>query len=242
MSEQTIALVTGANKGIGYEIAAGLGALGWSVGVGARDAERGEAAVQKLRAGGADAFAVPLDVTDDASVAAAAALIEERDGRLDVLVNNAGVTGDPGRQLPTMVDLAAVRTAVETNVIGVIRVTNAMLPLLRRSASPRIVNMSSSVGSLTLQSAPGSQTGPISAAYAPSKTFLNGVTVQYARELRDTNILINAANPGYCATDLNGFRGTRTPEQGAAIAIRLATLPDGGPTGGFFEDDGVVPW
>jgi NAD(P)-dependent dehydrogenase (short-subunit alcohol dehydrogenase family) len=181
-------------------------------------------------------------VTDDASVAAAAALIEERDGRLDVLVNNAGVTGDPGRQLPTTVDLAAVRTAVETNVIGVIRVTNAMLPLLRRSASPRIVNMSSSVGSLTLQSAPGSQTGPISAAYAPSKTFLNGVTVQYARELRDTNILINAANPGYCATDLNGFRGTRTPEQGAAIAIRLATLPDGGPTGGFFEDDGVVPW
>jgi NAD(P)-dependent dehydrogenase (short-subunit alcohol dehydrogenase family) len=242
MSEQTIALVTGANKGIGYEIAAGLGALGWSVGVGARDAERGEAAVQKLRAGGADAFAVPLDVTDDASVAAAAALIEERDGRLDVLVNNAGVTGDPGRQLPTTVDLAAVRTAVETNVIGVIRVTNAMLPLLRRSASPRIVNMSSSVGSLTLQSAPGSQTGPISAAYAPSKTFLNGVTVQYARELRDTNILINAANPGYCATDLNGFRGTRTAEQGAAIAIRLATLPDGGPTGGFFEDDGVVPW
>jgi NAD(P)-dependent dehydrogenase (short-subunit alcohol dehydrogenase family) len=127
-------------------------------------------------------------------------------------------------------------------VIGVIRVTNAMLPLLRRSASPRIVNMSSSVGSLTRQSAPGAQAGPISAAYAPSKTFLNGVTVQYARELRDTNILINAANPGYCATDLNGFRGTRTPEQGAAIAIRLATLPDGGPTGGFFEDDGAVPW
>jgi NAD(P)-dependent dehydrogenase (short-subunit alcohol dehydrogenase family) len=242
MNEQTIALVTGANKGIGYEIAAGLGALGWSVGVGARDAERGEVAVQKLRAGGADAFAVPLDVTDDASVAAAAALIDERAGRLDVLVNNAGVTGDPGRQLPTTVDLAAVRTAVETNVIGVIRVTNAMLPLLRRSASPRIVNMSSSVGSLTRQSAPGAQAGPISAAYAPSKTFLNGVTVQYARELRDTNILINAANPGYCATDLNGFRGTRTPEQGAAIAIRLATLPDGGPTGGFFEDDGAVPW
>ena len=242
MSEQTITLVTGANKGIGYEIAVGLGALGWSVGVGARDAERREAAVQKLRAGGADAFGVPLDVTDDASAAAAAALIEERAGRLDVLVNNAGVTGDPSRQLPTAVDLAAVRTAVETNVIGVIRVTNAMLPLLRRSASPRIVNMSSSVGSLTLQSAPGAQTGPISAAYAPSKTFLNGVTVQYARELRDTNILINAANPGYCATDLNGFRGTRTAEQGAAIAIRLATLPDGGPTGGFFEDDGVVPW
>ena len=242
MSGQTIALVTGANKGIGYEIAAGLGALGWSVGVGARDEERREAAVQKLRTAGIDAFGVPLDVTDDASVTAAAAgLIEERVGRLDVLVNNAGVTGGMG-QMPTTVDPAAVRTAVETNVIGVIRVTNAMLPLLRRSASPRIVNMSSRVGSLTLQTTPGTETGPISAAYAPSKTFLNAVTVQYAKELRDTNILINAACPGFCATDLNGFRGVRTPQQGAAIAIRLATLPDDGPTGGFFEDAGVVPW
>jgi len=241
MSEHTIALVTGANKGIGYEIAAGLGALGWNVGVGARDEERREAAVAKLRAAGVDAFGVPLDVTDDASVAAAARQIEAGAGRLDVLVNNAGVLGG-WPQEPTMVDLATVRTAVETNVIGVIRVTNAMLPLLRRSASPRIVNMSSSVGSLTRQTTPGAETGPISVAYAPSKTFLNAVTVQYARELHDTNILINAACPGYTATDLNGFRGVRTPEQGAAIAIRLATLPDDGPTGGFFEDAGVVPW
>ncbi|GLY83478.1 SDR family oxidoreductase [Actinoallomurus iriomotensis] len=241
MSEQTIALVTGANKGIGQEIAAGLGALGWSVGIGARDEKRGEAAVEKLRAAGVDAFGVPLDVTDDASVAAAVALIEERAGRLDVLVNNAGVTGGLPQE-PTVVDPATVRTAVETNVIGVIRVTNAMLPLLRRSASPRIVNMSSTVGSLTRQSTPGAETGPISAAYAPSKTFLNAVTVQYAKELSDTNILINAGCPGYCATDLNGFRGVRTPEQGAAIAIRLATLPDDGPTGGFFDDAGVVPW
>ena len=169
MSETTIALVTGANKGIGYEIAAGLGALGWRVGVGARDDQRREAAVEKLRAAGVDAFGVPLDVTDDASVAAAAALIEERAGRLDVLVNNAGVTGGMPQE-PTTVDLAAVRTAVETNVIGVIRVTNAMLPLLRRSASPRIVNMSSSVGSLTRQTDPGTETGPLSVAYSPSKT------------------------------------------------------------------------
>ncbi|MFG1805174.1 SDR family oxidoreductase [Streptomyces sp. NPDC049040] len=241
MSGQTIALVTGANKGIGYEIAAGLGALGWSVGVGARDEARREAAVQKLRAGGADAFGVPLDVTDDESVAAAARLVEERAGRLDVLVNNAGVTGGMP-QMPTTVDLSAVRTAVETNVIGVIRVTNALLPLLRRSAAPRIVNMSSTVGSLTKQAAPGAEMGPVSAAYAPSKTFLNALTVQYARELRDTDILINAACPGYCATDLNGLRGVRTPEQGAAIAIRLASLPDDGPTGAFFDEDGVVPW
>ncbi|MGY5127213.1 SDR family NAD(P)-dependent oxidoreductase [Streptomyces nigrescens] len=143
MSEQTIALVTGANKGIGYEIAAGLGALGWRVGVGARDEERREGAVAKLRAAGVDAFGVPLDVTEDASVTAAAGLIEDGAARLDVLINNAGVTGS-APQIPTSVDVATVRAAVETNVLGVIRVTNAMLPLLRRSASPRIVNMSSS--------------------------------------------------------------------------------------------------
>ncbi|WP_131736218.1 SDR family oxidoreductase [Actinomadura roseirufa] len=243
MSEQKIALVTGANKGIGFEIAAGLGALGWSVGVGARDAGRGEAAVDKLRAGGADVFAVPLDVTDDASVTAAAALIEERHGRLDALVNNAGVTGGMP-QNPTAVGVAAIRAAVETNVIGVVRVTNTMLPLLRRSPSPRIVNMSSTVGSLTRQTSSAGQetTGPLSAAYSPSKTFLNAVTIQYAKELHGTNILINAACPGYVATDLNGFRGVRTPEQGAAIALHLATLPDNGPTGGYFDDAGPIPW
>jgi NAD(P)-dependent dehydrogenase (short-subunit alcohol dehydrogenase family) len=241
MSAQTIALVTGANKGVGYEIAAGLGALGWRVGIGARDTGRREAAVAKLRAAGVDAVGVPIDVTDDESVAAAVELIEERAGRLDVLVNNAGITGGMP-QLPTTVDPATVRAAVETNVIGVIRVTNAMLPLLRRSASPRIVNMSSGVGSLSRQTTPGAETGPLGAAYAPSKTFLNAVMIQYAKELSGTNILINAGCPGFCATDLNGFRGIRTPEQGAAIAIRLATLPDDGPTGGFFEDAGAVPW
>lgn len=241
MSEQTTALVTGANKGIGYEIAAGLGALGWKVGVGARDDRAREDAVAKLCAAGADAFGVPLDVTDDASVTAAAELIEKQAGRLDVLVNNAGITGG-SPQGPTTVDPETIRATVETNVIGVVRVTNAVLPLLRGSASPRIVNMSSSVGSLTLQTTPGGETGPIAAAYAPSKSFLNAVTVQYAKELQDTNILINAGCPGFVATDLNGFRGHRTPEQGAAIALRLATLPDDGPTGGFFDDAGVVPW
>lgn len=241
MSEQTIVLVTGANKGIGYRIAAGLSARGWCVGVGARDEQRRESAVQKLRAQGADAFGVPLDVTDDASVTSAAGLLEDRFGRLDVLVNNAAITGGMP-QSPCTVDPATVRAAVETNVIGVIRVTNALLPLLRRSPSPRIVNMSSSVGSLTLQSTPGADVGPISAAYAASKSFLNAVTIQYAKELHDTDILINAGCPGFTATDLNGFRGVRTPEQGAAIAVRLATLPDDGPTGGFFDDAGVVPW
>ncbi|MCZ7436548.1 SDR family oxidoreductase [Micromonospora sp. WMMC241] len=243
MSERRTALVTGANKGIGYEIAAGLGALGWRVGVGARDEQRREAAVAKLRADGVDAFGVPLDVTDDASVTAAARLLQERAGGLDVLVNNAGVTGGLPQQ-PGGADVATVRAAVEVNVIGVVRLTEAMLPLLRRSTSPRIVNMSSGVGSLTRQSASTgeNQTGPLSVAYAPSKSMLNAVTIQYARALGDTNILVNAACPGFTATDLNGFRGVRTPQQGAAIAIRLATLPDDGPTGGFFEDAGVVPW
>ncbi|KQV03330.1 MULTISPECIES: SDR family NAD(P)-dependent oxidoreductase [unclassified Kitasatospora] len=243
MSERTIALITGANKGIGYEIAVGLGALGWSVGIGARDEQRRAAAVERLRAAGVDAFGVPLDVTDDASATAAAQLIEDQAGRLDVLVNNAAITGGMPQE-PTRVDPATIRTVVETNVIGVIRVTNAMMPLLRRSASPRIVNMSSAVGSLTRQSEDASEQaiGPVAAAYSPSKSFLNAVTLQYARELRGTNILINAGCPGYVATDLNGFRGVRTPEQGAAIAIKLATLPDDGPTGRFFEDAGVVPW
>jgi NAD(P)-dependent dehydrogenase (short-subunit alcohol dehydrogenase family) len=237
MSESTIALVTGANKGIGFEIAAGLGALGWQVGVGARDTERRESAVAKLRAAGVDAFGVPLDVTDDASVAAAAALVEARAGRLDVLVNNAAITGGVPQE-PTRVDPATVLKVIDTNVVGVIRVTNAMLPLLRRSARPRVVNMSSSVGSLARQSASDGSTGPISAAYAPSKTFLNAVTVQYAKELPD--IPFNLGCPGFTATDLNNHRGVRTPSQGAAIAIKLATESQG--TGGFYEDAGRIPW
>ena len=245
MSETKIALVTGANKGIGYAIATGLGALGYRVGVGARDAVRLETAVEKLRAAGVDAFGVPLDVTGAQSVVDAAELIERQAGRLDVLVNNAGISGEMGPgwvQDPTTLDLDLVRTVVETNVIGVIRVTNAMLPLLRRAASPRIVNVSSAVGSVTRQADPDIEIGPIMAAYAPSKSFLNAVTVQYARQLADTNILINAACPGLVATDFTSFLGPRTPEQGAATAIRLATLPDDGPSGGFFEDEGVVPW
>ncbi|MGC0417389.1 SDR family oxidoreductase [Embleya sp. AB8] len=245
MSEKKIALVTGANKGIGYEIAAGLGALGYRVGLGARDEARREAAVEKLHAAGVDAFGVPLDVTSDRSVTAAAQLIERQARRLDVLVNNAGISGETGpgwAQDPTTLDLDVVRTVVETNVIGVIRVTNALLPLLRRSTSPRIVNVSSAVASLTRQADPAIEIGPIMAAYSPSKSYLNAITVQYARQFAGTNILINAACPGLVATDFTGFQGPRTPEQGAATSIRLATLPDGGPTGSFFEDDGVIPW
>ncbi len=236
----TTALVTGGNKGIGYAIAEGLGALGWSVGVGARDDGRREDAVAALRAGGVDAFGVALDVTDDASVAAAAAMLAARGG-LDVLVNNAAITGG-APQNPTAIEAATVLRVVDTNVVGVLRVTNACLPLLRRSAHPRIVVVSSSVGSLTLQTTPGAFVGPVSGAYSPSKTFLNALVVQYAKDLADSTVLVNAGCPGYVSTDLNGHRGTRTPEQGAAIAIRLATLPDDGPTGTYTDDAGPIPW
>jgi len=238
MSEQRTALVTGANKGIGYEIARGLGALGFTVAVGARDDARRADAVERLRAQGVDAFGVALDVTSDDSAAAAAATVERTAGRLDVLVNNAGISGrtDGGAQDPTTLDLDVVRTVLDTNVLGAVRVTNAVLPLLLRAPSPRIVNMSSNMGSLALQ------TGPVLAAYAPSKTMLNSITAQYARRLADTAVLVNAACPGYVATDFTGFAAPRTAEQGAAIAIRLATLPDDGPRGGFFDDEGVIPW
>jgi NAD(P)-dependent dehydrogenase (short-subunit alcohol dehydrogenase family) len=238
VNEKQTALVTGANKGIGYAIAAGLGARGFRVAVGARDDARRADAVARLRADGVDAFGVALDVTSDAGVAAAARTIEATAGRLDVLVNNAGIAGrtDGDAQDPTTLDLEVLRTVLDTNVLGVVRVTNALLSLLRRSGAPRIVNVSSSMGSLTLQP------GPILAAYAPSKTMLNAVTVQYARRLADTNVVVNACCPGYVATDFTGFDGSRTPEQGAAIPLRLATLPDDGPRGAFFDDGGVVPW
>ncbi|MCG8928133.1 SDR family oxidoreductase [Lentzea sp. CC55] len=238
VNHKKTALVTGANKGIGFAIAQGLGAAGFTVAVGARDDVRREEAVDRLRAAGADAFGVALDVTSDESAAAAARTVERTTGRLDVLVNNAGIAGrvDAGAQDPATLDLDVVRAVLDTNVFGVVRVTNAVLPLLRRATSPRIVNVSSNMGSLTLR------TGPVMAAYAPSKSMLNSITAQYARVLADTNVIINACCPGYVATDFTGFLPDRTPELGAAVAVRLATLPDDGPRGGFFDDEGVVPW
>jgi NAD(P)-dependent dehydrogenase (short-subunit alcohol dehydrogenase family) len=233
----TIALVTGANKGIGYRIVEQLASRGMTVLLGGRDQKRREAAAAEL---GVEPIA--LDVTDPATVAAAAAQLEASFGRLDVLVNNAGIAGT-GAVSPSDTTVEAVREVFDTNVYGVIRVTNAMLPLLLRSPAPRIVNVSSGVGSLAVQSDPA---GPLSVipptvAYPVSKTALNAVTVQYARELAG-RVLVNAADPGYCATDLNDHRGWRTAAEGAAIAVRLATLDADGPTGGFFNDAGPVAW
>ncbi|MFI1509601.1 SDR family oxidoreductase [Streptomyces sp. NPDC020597] len=250
MNESMITLVTGANKGIGRQIAAQLGALGHSVVVGARNAELGQRAATELRESGADATAVVLDVTDPDSAAAAAAAIEARYGRLDALVNNAGISGPSGSdsadQRPSTADMDVLRAVFATNYFGVIAVTNAMLPLLRRSASPRIVNVSSSVGSLNinadLKGADGPPLMPVSAGYATSKTALTALTLQYAWDLLAEDIKVNAVCPGYVATDLNGHRGHRTAPEGAVAAVRMATIGADGPTGTFTDDEGPVPW
>jgi NAD(P)-dependent dehydrogenase (short-subunit alcohol dehydrogenase family) len=246
-----VALVTGANKGIGRATAERFAALGMTVLIGARDPRRGEEAAAAVRAAGGDAHAVTLDVADPATARAAAQVVEERFGHLDVLVNNAGITGaaadspmDAHAQTPSVADLDVVRAVFEINVYGVIAVTNAMLPLLRRSPAPRIVNVSSHGASLALNSDPD---GPFAAlppvaAYSPSKAALNALTVQYANELRKDGFLVNAAAPGFVATDINGHTGHLTAAEGAAVVVRLATLAADGPTGGFFGAEGPVPW
>jgi NAD(P)-dependent dehydrogenase (short-subunit alcohol dehydrogenase family) len=246
-SDSTIALVTGANKGIGRAIAERLAGLGMTVLVAARDAGRGEEAATALRSAGGDAYPIILDVTGPATIDAAAAEIAGRFGRLDVLVNNAGIAGALDRQTPGAVDLATVRAVFDTNFFGVIMVTDAVLPLLRRSAAGRIVNVSSGVGSLHHMTDPGHYLSklPAAAAYPTSKTALNSLTVQYAKALAEDGILVNAVAPGACATDFTKdlpYPVSRTAAQGAEIAVRLATIGPDGPTGGFFEDDGPVPW
>jgi NAD(P)-dependent dehydrogenase (short-subunit alcohol dehydrogenase family) len=248
----TIALITGANKGIGFATARLLGARGIMVLAGARDESRGRQAERDLLAGGADARFVPLDVTDGKSVTRAAEWIGAEYGVLDILVNNAGITRADGGGRPSETTVGTLRAVYETNVFGVVAVTNAMLPLLRRAAAARIVNVSSEVGSVTSMTDPGSPLYPMcSVPYPSSKAALNMVTAMYAKELRNTPIKVNAANPGYCATDLNGRSGFRSPQQGAEVSAHLATLPEDGPTGTFWGhlwtsggdgDCGVLPW
>jgi NAD(P)-dependent dehydrogenase (short-subunit alcohol dehydrogenase family) len=247
----TIALITGANKGIGLETARQFGVRGFTVLAGARDEERGQEAERALRADGTDATFVRLDVTDDASVRRAAGWIEREYGRLDILVNNAGIArGNP----PSQTDLDAMREVYEVNVYGVIRVTNAMLPLLRRAPAARIVNVSSEVGSITSMTDPAGPLAqmPAGLAYPSSKAALNMITAMYARELRDTPIKVNAANPGYTKTDLNRNSGFRSVTEGAEASVYLATLPADGPSGilwghlwtpgGPADAYGVLPW
>jgi len=241
-SSQRIALVTGANKGIGKEIARQLAKQGVFVLVGARDQKRGEAAEAELRSQGLPVQYLAVDITDQASVDQAAAQVSKQYGKLDILVNNAGVALDwvP----PTQLDVDVLQKTFETNVFGTFRVTKAMLPLLRESKAGRIVNLSSALGSLTLASASEGpfRRGNFLLAYCSSKSAVNAITIALAKELKDAGIKVNATNPGWVATDMNGNQGTKTVEQGAATPVRLALLPDDGPTGGCFSDDGVVPW
>ena len=229
----TIALITGANKGIGYEVARLLGEQGSTVLVGARDPERGADAEKRLRDAGLDAHHVALDVSDEASVARAAESIDGTYGCLDILVNNAAIGGFAGG--PSQTPLGVLREVFETNVFGVVAVTNAMLPLLRKAPAARIVNVSSEVGSLTSTlDVDGPLWGLNGIPYPTSKTALNMITAQYAKELWDTPIKVNAANPGYCATDLNHQSGFLSPAQGAEPIVHLATLDADGPTGTFY--------
>jgi NAD(P)-dependent dehydrogenase (short-subunit alcohol dehydrogenase family) len=250
MANDRIALITGANTGIGFQIAKDLAAKGITVLIGSRDLENGKKAASEI---GASAHAVQLDVTKQASIAAAVAHIDKEFGHLDILVNNAGISkiGSPKGTVEEIVKsgkfstarLDDIRTIYETNVFGVIAVTQAMLPLLRKGKSQRIVIVSSGVGSLTRTLGEGGEhLRQLFGMYSGSKTALNAVMVGFALDLAPEGIKVNAACPGYTKTALNNFMGTRTVEEGAREPVRLALLDDDGPTGTYSNDDGPLPW
>ncbi|MFE9613252.1 SDR family NAD(P)-dependent oxidoreductase [Streptomyces sp. NPDC006012] len=232
----TVTLITGANKGLGYETARRLVAQGHTVYVGARSTERGEAAAGRL-----GARFVRLDVTDDDSVRSALNVIEEAEGRLDVLVNNAGTTGGPpGAEGITG---AGALRVFDTNAIGVVRTTQAALPLLRKSDNPVVVNVSSGLGSFWAVTNPGlMESRDAYVVYAASKAAVSMLTVQYAKAL--PGFKVNAVEPGYTATDLSGGPGNggRPVEENAEVIVRMATLGPDGPTGTFQQNSGELPW
>ncbi len=242
MNDRRTALVTGANKGIGLAIARGLAAAGHDVWIGCRDRDRGAAAVAELGRQGVTVRLLPLDVTSDDSVKAAAHALAGQTGRLDVLVNNAGIAGRADLT-PSQQPVDDIKAVYEVNVFGPMRTTQAFLPLLKASDRPRVVMMSSGLGSIANNSNPEWAAYATNlAGYNTSKTALNGITVTLAKELGPLGFKVNAACPGYVATDLNGHKGPRSTEQGAVIAVRLATLDADGPNGGFFNEDGPLPW
>lgn len=232
-----VALVTGANKGIGREIARRLAAEGMTVYLGSRDEERGRRVARELATDSSDVRYVQLDVTDDAQVDAAAKQVDEAFGRLDVLVNNAGVAIEWGTTVEE-VTVEQMQRTFEVNVFGVVAMMRACIPLLRRSTAARVVNLSSPLGSLSLIN---DTTGPISArgllAYSSSKSALNSVTLLYANALRDAGIPVNAVSPGFVATDLNFHRGYLTIQQGAELPVKFALLGADSPTGTFVGPD-----
>jgi len=229
-----IILITGGNKGLGFETARRLKELGHKIWIGARDPELGAEAAKRL---GVDWLA--LDVSDDASVTKAAIAFDQKAGRLDVLINNAGIIG--ARKPAGEINSADAEEVFATNLIGPVRMMNAFIPLLRNSKNPVIVNVSSGLGSFAAVHDTGRiESKVIAPLYCASKSALTMLTVQYARSLPDFRI--NAADPGYTATDLNGHQGPQTVEEGTDAIVRLATLPPDGPTGMFFDRHGQVPW
>ena len=248
MHDNRVALVTGANQGIGFQIAKELAAKGLTVLVGSRDLANGEKAAEEI---GGYAHAIRIDVTDQASIDAASDQIRREFGRLDVLMNNAGISrAKPGQSfkeavktnLLTDAPLDDVRTLFETNVFGVIAVTQAMLPLLREAPAGRIVLTGSSGASLTLNSDPANPHRKMFGNYSASKTAAHAVMLAFALALEDTNIKVNAACPGFTNTALNNFNGTRSLEEGAREPVRLALIGADGPTGTFSDENGPVAW
>ncbi|MGV9213976.1 SDR family NAD(P)-dependent oxidoreductase [Micromonospora sp. RB23] len=236
-----LALVTGGNKGIGNAIVRGLATRGFTVLLGARSLDAGRAAAASLDG---DVRPVHLDVTDQGQVDAVADGVAQEFGHLDVLVNNAGVNTLTFRDIdhlprPSEETVEDFKNVYQVNVFGVVRMMHAFLPLLIRAEAPRVVNVTSKRGSI---GEPGAWVGQPSMVYSSSKTALNALTVHYAREFAGTTLKINGAAPGHVATDFNNFRGTRTPDEGAAVAVRLATLGADGPTGVVFEDEVELAW
>ena len=241
-ADRRIALITGANKGIGLEVARQLGKAGHHILLGARDEARGRAAEKALRDEGIAVRYVTVDLGDSASLLAVAADIEANEGRIDILVNNAGVAIQ-GDGLPGSTDLDIVRRTFETNFFGAVAVTQALLPLVKKSSAGRIVNVSSGLGSIALNADPNWDYAAVKLiGYNGSKAALNMFTVLLAAELKDTGIKVNAVNPGYTATDLNGNSGHQSIEEGAAETVRMAQIGNDGPTGAFTSTEGVEPW
>ena len=229
-----VALVTGANRGIGLEVAQQLALRGFTTILGARDAQKGDDAARSLQQGGLKVIPVQLDVADQQSIDAAKLMVEERFGKLDVLVNNAAILYDEWQRAGNA-NLETVREAFETNTLGAWRMCQAFIPLLRKSKHARIVNVSSESGSLTVM-------GGGTPAYSVSKAALNAFTRMFANELRGSRILVNSVCPGWVATEMGGPNAPRSVEGGAASVMWAATLPDDGPTGGFFRDGEPLPW
>lgn len=237
-----IALVTGANRGLGFEISRRLGRLGATVVVGAREGADGREAVERLKSEGVDAHSVILDVTEPSTIDALSTLLQAQFGGLDILVNNAGIMLDAGVN-PSELDDETLRMTFETNVFGAFAVTRALIPLIRKSSFGRIVNMSSTLGSLAGIGDPASPIyHVVCPAYQASKTALNALTVLFAKELKDTAVKVNSACPGWVRTELGGARAPLGVEEGADTPVWLATLPADGPSGGFFNSRKPVPW